>query len=56
MSLAELIVLGPDEGKTVSVLGDRVTCKAVGRWRPLRHRRSDGSGGSSWPTPSRPRE
>ena len=31
MSVAELIVLGPGEGKTVSVLGDRITYKAVGR-------------------------
>lgn len=31
MSVAELIVLGPGEGKTVSVVGDRVTYKAVGR-------------------------
>jgi quercetin dioxygenase-like cupin family protein len=31
MSIAELIVLGPGEGKTVSVLGDRYTYKAVGR-------------------------
>ena len=31
MSVAELILLGPGEGKTVSVLGDRVTYKAVGR-------------------------
>ena len=30
-SIAELIVLGPGEGKTVSVLGDRYTYKAVGR-------------------------
>lgn len=31
MSVAELIVLGPGEGKTISVLGDRITYKAVGR-------------------------
>jgi mannose-6-phosphate isomerase-like protein (cupin superfamily) len=31
MSIAEIIVLGPGEGKTVSVLGDQYTFKAVGR-------------------------
>jgi quercetin dioxygenase-like cupin family protein len=31
MSVAELIVLGPGEGKTISVLGDRYTYKAIGR-------------------------
>jgi quercetin dioxygenase-like cupin family protein len=31
MSVIELIVLGPGEGKTVSVLGDRYTYKAAGR-------------------------
>jgi quercetin dioxygenase-like cupin family protein len=31
MSVTELIVLGPGEGKTASVLGDRYTYKAVGR-------------------------
>jgi quercetin dioxygenase-like cupin family protein len=31
MSIAELIVLGPGEGKAVSVLGDRYTFKAAGR-------------------------
>lgn len=31
MSVAELIVLGPGEGKTVSLLGGRYTYKAVGR-------------------------
>jgi mannose-6-phosphate isomerase-like protein (cupin superfamily) len=31
MSVGELIVLGPGEGKTVSVLGDWYTYKAVGR-------------------------
>ena len=31
MSVAELIVLGPGEGKTVSLLGGKYTYKAVGR-------------------------
>jgi quercetin dioxygenase-like cupin family protein len=31
MSFAEIIVLGPGEGKTVSVGGDRCTFKAVGK-------------------------
>lgn len=31
MSVAELIVLGPGEGKTVSLMGGRYTYKAVGR-------------------------
>ena len=31
MSVGELIVLGPGEGKTVAVLGDWYTYKAVGR-------------------------
>ena len=42
MSIAEIIVLGPGEGKTVSVLGDQYTFKAVGRdrrWRSRHQRR-----------------
>lgn len=31
MSLAEIIVLGPGEGRSFSVLGDHYTLKAVGR-------------------------
>jgi quercetin dioxygenase-like cupin family protein len=31
MSVAELIVLGPGEGRTVSLMGGRYTYKAVGR-------------------------
>jgi quercetin dioxygenase-like cupin family protein len=31
MSVAELILLGPGEGKTVSLMGGRYTYKAVGR-------------------------